>query len=366
MRTVVVLAVAGAIAAGFTPGGGPPAEWTPAQLRVLRSLSLSALGPVPPDPSNAFAGDPRAAALGRALFFDERLSANGAVSCSSCHRPARNFQDGRRLGRGLGVTPRRTMSLVGAAYATWLFWDGRKDSLWSQALGPLENRLEQGLPRAQVAAVVRARYRRQYERVFGRATNATRVFVNVGKAIEAYERTLQLRPARFDRYVAGEARLSARELAGVRLFIGKAGCLSCHNGSLFTNGEFHNTGVPPAGAKADEGRAAGLALLRKDEFNCLGRFSDAKPNECAIRFLESDAKRRRGAFKPPSLRNVTRNAPYMHQGQFPTLRRVLEHYRRAPKAAVGRSELHPRDLSDDDLRAIEAFLRTLESAVVER
>jgi cytochrome c peroxidase len=330
---------------------------------VLRSLSLASAerGP-PPDPSNRFADDPRAAALGHALFFDTRLSANGSVSCASCHQPRKGFQDGRPRGQGLGTTPRRTMALVGAAWQTWLFWDGRKDSLWSQALGPIANPREQGLDRRAVARVVAEHYRGRYEAVFGPVRGVDRVFANVGKAIEAYERTLRLAPARFDEYVAGTTgALSAQEVEGLRLFIGEAHCINCHSGPFFTNGEFHNTGIPQSGN--DLGRAAGIAELRADEFNCLGRFSDAPAGSCAVEFLPTASRRLRGAFKPASLRNVTRDAPYMHAGQFRTLDEVLRHYRSAPEARVGRSELHPLHLDDERLDALRAFLGTLESPV---
>jgi cytochrome c peroxidase len=369
----------------------PDGPWSAAQLRVLHSLSLASLKPAR-DPSNRYARDPAAARLGRALFFDPRLSANGKVSCSACHSPERGFQDGRRLGHGIGLTRRRTMAIVGAAQQTWLFWDGRKDSLWSQALGPIESPVEQGLTRVEVVRAVARFYPRAYERVFGplarsaglpsrasplgdaaerrawarlaprdrRAVNHG--FANVGKAIAAYETQLRFAPARFDRYVAGEGELTAEELAGLRLFIGEAHCVDCHSGPLFTNGEFHNTGVRPNGD--DLGRAEGVEQVVHDEFNCLGPYSDAPRSACAINFVPRESTRLRGAFKPPSLRNVTRNAPYMHAGELATLGAVLRHYNRARPAAVGRSELHPLGLSDAQLASIVAFLRTLESPIV--
>ena len=113
--------------------------WSAAEAKLIASLSLSALPPLPSDPSNAVGDDPAAAALGRALFFDTRLSGNGKVSCASCHLPERQFQDGTPLATGMGQTNRRTMPIAGTAYSPWLFWDGRKDSQWSQALGPLES-----------------------------------------------------------------------------------------------------------------------------------------------------------------------------------------------------------------------------------
>ena len=361
-RRALALAAASALLAALAlllfRDDAPASPLTAAELRQLRSLSVDALQPAD-DPSNRYARDPDAAALGKQLFSDERLSANGEVSCSTCHDPEKNFQDGRPRGRGIAETPRRTMSLVGAARQTWFFWDGRRDSLWSQALEPLETPAEHGLTRAEVVQFVARAYGDEYRRAFGEAPRGVdRAFANVGKAIAAFEATIPVPETHLDRVARGEERFAARELEGFRLFVGRAHCVDCHNGALLTNGEFHNTGVPQDGR--DRGRAAALAKLRASRFNCLGPFSDADPNECAIAFV-TRGRRLEGAFKPPSLRGVAENAPYMHTGDFKTLRDVLGHYNDAPRADVGRSELHPLQLSERDLEALEAFLRTLSS-----
>ena len=142
-------------------------EWSAEERSVIASLSLSELGPLPPDPSNRVADDPRAVALGRAIFSDTRFSADGTVSCASCHLPDRQFQDDLPLGRGMGTTGRRTMPIAGMAYSPFLFWDGRKDSLWSQALGPMESPVEHGGDRTQYAHLVAKAYRAAYEELFG-------------------------------------------------------------------------------------------------------------------------------------------------------------------------------------------------------
>jgi cytochrome c peroxidase len=261
------------------------------------------------------------------------------------------------------------MPIVGVSYAPFLFWDGRKDSLWSQALGPLENPVEHGIDRAQVARLVTEHYRAQYERVFGpladRRGDVDTAFANVGKAIEAYERTLRPQNTRFDEWVESatfpqSGILSPDEIEGLRLFVGKANCATCHNGPLLTDNYFHNTGVPRVAAHAtDDGRASGVALVRNDEFNCLGRFSDAKPGECAeLRYL-SESPEMVGAFKTPSLRGAANRAPFMDAGQFATLDQVLAHYAAAPPAAIGKSELKRVALSKQDLQHIADFLRTL-------
>lgn len=269
--------------------------WSAKQLGELRTLSLGALEPVPADPTNRVADDPRAAQLGERLFFGTRLSADGKVACGSCHQPDRGFQDGTPLGRGVGTTAKRTMPIAATSRSPFLFWDGRKDSLWAQALGPLESPVEHGGTRSQYARVIVEHHRAEYENVFGPLPDLstghdaiTVVFVNVGKAIAAYERRLEFGPSRFDRYVhaiashqRGDGILTSDEIAGLKLFAGQANCTQCHNGPLFTNNEFHNTGVPPRpGLPVDDGRLSGATLALKDEFNCRSRWSDA-PRSCA-------------------------------------------------------------------------------------
>ncbi|RZJ06979.1 MAG: cytochrome-c peroxidase [Rubrivivax sp.] len=367
-----------ALGAGPQPAAAQDAQtWGAEELAVLSSLRLSQLPPPPNDASNRFEDSPAAAALGQRLFFDVRLSRNGAVSCASCHDPARQFQDGRATSVGQGVGSRRAMPVVGAGYSPWLFWDGRKDSLWSQALGPLEDAAEHGGNRLRYARLLQSHYQEPYEALFGPLPSldglphdasplgtaaeraawqsmdspsrdaVSRVFANLGKALAAYEKGLRHEPSRLDAYAERTGSLDARELNGLRLFIGKAQCISCHQGPLFTDQHFHNTGVPPRNAAApDRGRAAALAEVRQDEFNCLGPFSDAQPAQCQeLRFLVKQDPTLEGAFKTPSLRGVASRPPYMHAGQFATLEAVVRHYVEAPHTVVGKSELGHRHAS---------------------
>jgi cytochrome c peroxidase len=386
-RTIAMLAGALLVSALAHAGGAGPRGGHDHALDEALALSIESLEAPPPDPSNRWADDAAAAALGHRLFFDTRLSGNGRVSCASCHEPRRDFQDGIALGKGVGTTDRRTMPIAGTAYSPFLFWDGRKDSQWAQALGPLESPVEHGGHRAQYAQVVAAHYRNEYERVFGampdlrgvpsvwkeftqtQRDSVTQVFVNIGKAIAAYERQIQFGPSRFDRFVEAWRKagappkdiLDAKERAGFALFQGKANCTQCHNGPLLTNNEFHNTGVPARpGLPADRGRIAGVAAVNSDEFNCRSRWSDAKPGECQeLDFLAPASAVQERAFKVPSLRNVAERAPYMHAGQHATLAEVLSHYNRAPAAPAGATELKPLRLSSAELGQLEAFLRTL-------
>jgi cytochrome c peroxidase len=406
-RTALLIGLAAVVGAALAYLLWLRPEWSDEELTTLRSLSLASLPPLQADPSNRFADDPRAAVLGQRLFFDKRLSVDGTVACATCHVPARQFQDGTPLGQGVGTTDRRTMPLAGVGYSPWLFWDGRKDSLWSQALGPLESPVEHGGTRTQYAHLVGEQYRAEYEALFGPLPDLSdaerfptaagpvadpaaqaawegmapadqetvnRIFANIGKAIAAYERQIMPGPSRFDAYVAAALEgdsaamrelFSLDETAGLRLFIEKGQCLNCHNGPLLTNNDFHNTGVPAAaGLPEDAGRATGLPQAQADPFNCLGAYSDAEPADCGeLRFARVDEHTQLRQFKPPSLRNVAERAPYMHAGQFASLREVLQHYNQAPEAPVGHSELQPLGLSEQEIAQLEAFLRTLSGEV---
>lgn len=388
-----------AVAAFRFGAAAPQDDWTVTERAAIRSLWLGTAGPPPPVPSNRYADDRRAAALGQAFFFDTKLSARGDLSCAGCHQPGRSWQDGTPLGQGVGVTGRRTQPIAGVQYSPWLFWDGRADSEWAQALGPLESAVEHGGTRTLYARVIAMNYRARYEALFGRAPSlaqlprsagpngneveraawramsdglrdsVTRVFVNIGKSIEAFERTVQFAPSRFDRFaenVGGPDTLAADEAAGLHLFLGKAGCARCHGGPMFTDNAFHNIGVSSdIDGKPDLGRRGGVELFLIDEFNCSGLWSDAQPAACP-RMAPTTAGDSSlvGAFRTPSLRNVTRRPPYGHAGQFATLEAMLEHHNEAPAARVGRNELKPLGLSRGEIGLIAAFLRTLESRVV--
>lgn len=406
MRSKLAIGIAiGVALAGIWWQQRPASGWSDSELALLRSLHIEQLPPLPPDPSNAVADNPDAARFGHLLFFDTRLSRNGAVACATCHDPAKRFTDGLPQAEALGRSARNTMSLVGASYSPWYYWDGRKDSQWSQALAPLEDPAEQGSNRMQLARLVAQdeQYRAMYEGLFGalpdfsdssrfpehaapsadEALNAAwqhmgaadrheveRVFANIGKALAAYQRKLVPGPSRFDAYVASlygsaaktDVQFSADEAAGLRLFIGEGRCVECHNGPLFTNNEFHNTGLlPVAGAVPDQGRSRALELLRADPFNCIGKFSDVDAGQCSeFRFMRSGPELV-GAMRTPSLRNLGGTAPYMHKGQLPDLASVLRHYNDAPLALIGHNEAEPLGLSARELRQLEAFLLTLDA-----
>ena len=375
--------------------------WSARDRQIVASLRLEAAGPVPPSPSNRFADSPQAAELGRKLFFDTRLSGSGKIACATCHQPPRHFADGRATAVGAGPGRRNTPTVIGAAYQRWFYWDGRRDSLWSQALIPFEAPDEMGSSRVQMIRIVlrTPAYRRLYEAVFGvppvdawlrrlpahagpfgaPATRdawhrmapavrdrVNRIYANLGKAIAAYERTLTPAPSPFDRYADGlvagsEAALTPAQRRGLALFIDdRTRCLRCHNGPMLSNGGFHNIGTGNLqGEHLDFGRLFGLQAVTRDEFNCLGRYSDAAPDACtALRFINRGDHHLQGAFKVPSLRAVSKTAPYFHDGRFATLREVVEFYN-APEARIDGIELDPIHLSATEVDDLVAFLEIL-------
>ena len=380
-------------------GCGKP-DFSDAEKKTIASLGLSALPPLKPDTTNRFADVPAAAALGSTLFFDQGMSRDGTVSCSTCHKIDRQFQDDLPQAVGVGHTNRRTMPLAGVARDPWFFWDGRRDSLWAQALTPLENPLEQAGNRAAYAHYIKARFGERYERIFGplpdfsgmplnasplgndaekAAWNAMSgaqrdaingVYANIGKAIAAFERSIEPAPTRFDRFALdlvtgaepkGDAGFSQEEILGLKLFIGKANCVTCHDGPLFTDNSFHNTGVPPvADLPPDRGRIDAVAQVEADPFNCLGAFRDGDAGACGeLRFMVKDGPQLVRAYKTPSLRGAATRPPYMHAGQFSSLDEVVAHYAKAAPSVEGTSEIHPLDLSDRERAALVAFLKTL-------
>ncbi|MEZ5537085.1 MAG: cytochrome c peroxidase [Thiolinea sp.] len=372
------------------------AAWTPQELRTIRSLSLTNLPPAE-DKSNRYAHNEKAIALGTQLFFDKRLSRNGQVSCASCHQPDNYFSDGQTIAMGQDIGRRNTPSLHGIAYNDWFFWDGRKDSLWSQALAPLENPAEHDFSRTAVARLITGdpHYYQAYTEIFGsveipdqqtlaadaqpsgsiaqiqawkalpeqQRKQVDRLFANTGKALAAYVTTLKPLQTRFDDYIEAlnseksnnQSLLNEQELRGLRLFISdKAACINCHSGPLLTNQSFHNIG---SGGKNDSGRAAAISRVKLDRFNCLGEYSDAPPNQCQeLKFMQTERHQTWGSFKTPSLRNVSNTAPYFHDGRYKALSEVLDHY---TNAKTEDTHLSVIKLNAQDKLDLIAFLTTL-------
>lgn len=393
------------------PAADETHNWSEQEQAILHSLWLKRLPKVAHDQTNRVAGHDGAAEFGHRIFFDTRFSANGKVACASCHQPKHYFTDTLRTSRGIATVKRNAPTIVGISYSHWFFLDGRADSLWSQALGPLENALEHGGDRSRYAHLVfdDPLYRQAYESLFGampdlldykrfpltagpvddsRVKQAwqkmqaedrkaiTQVFVNIGKALAAYEALLKPAPSRFDRYVqalseTNQSQLqeiySDEEANGLRLFIGKANCVICHSGPLLSDFEFHNIGVPALREKVyDWGRYQGAHQVMQSQFNCYGEYNDAMQKSCAeLDYIITDKDHTIGSFRTPGLRNISKTAPYMHAGQYQTLQDVLKHYSDPPQTQIGRGDILPLKirLDENEQQQLLAFLKTLDSDI---
>lgn len=292
---------------------------TPALSAVWREL-LARPARVPHPPDNA-PSDCRIA-LGAALFYDTRLSRDGTRSCASCHDPAQAFSDGRRTATGHdgSALARNTPSLLDVAFASALHWDGRVRSLEEQAWLPIAAREEMAgqWPRIAAALDADAEMRAAFAAAFPEAPAITAA--NLAKALAAYERTLVTPPSRLDRWVAGDDdALDADELAGLALFVGKAGCIGCHSGWRFTDDRRHDIGLPAPPA------------------------NEPVP------------------MRTPSLRGVARTPPYMHDGSKPSLAAVIDHYAGgfARRPTLSGNVVRDPALDAGERRRLAAFLEAL-------
>ena len=353
-----------------------PINWDEEDLDKIKSLSISQLKPMPVDPSNIFAANEKAAIFGHLLFFDKRLSINFEISCASCHQPSKMFTDVRKVEKGLAIGKNNTPTIVGISYSPWFYWNGRKDSHWSQALDPLESDHELGNDRSLIVDLIfsEKKYSSLYREIFGDNSKKTEVvFSNIGKALAAYQRKLIPGESKFDKYVKEvsssldnyDAILSYNEKAGLNIFINKGQCINCHNGPLLTNNSFHNTGLLSIpGQLPSLGRVEGLALARLDAFNCLGDYSTATQEDCQELLYAGEGDEFIGAHKTPTLRNIELTAPYMHSGQLENLALVIDHYNKAPEAMIGHNEAKPLNLRYIEKKQLEAFLRTLTGPLI--
>lgn len=259
--------------------------------------------------------------VGRRLFRDRRLSRDRSIACTSCHDPERAFSDGRPLAIGIGkqVGRRSAPALINRGYGRAFFWDGRAATLEEQVLQPIEDPKEMNMTLEEVS-----------DRV-GLPRG------DISRALASYVRSILSGNSRFDRFIAGDRRaLSPEQQEGLRVFRGKANCTACHVGPNFTDERFHNTGIAwRDGVFQDEGRSA----------------VTGKPDD-------------RGAFKTPTLREIARTAPYMHDGSLVSLGDVVDYYDRGGNRNPGLDvELRPLNLTPSERRSLGAFLRGLNGTV---
>jgi cytochrome c peroxidase len=340
--------------------------------------------PTTRDPSNRVSGKSAAIELGRRLFFDPRMSNAGYIACVTCHQPDRAWTDGKARAHGMADVDRNTMTLQNLRTARWFGWGGSADNLWAQSIRPiLDPREVDSSP-----ALVKRLFQRDpelaclYRRTFGVAPtgHAEAVLVNVGKALAAFQETLVTGRTPFDELRdalatgdaetqrAATAAYPPAALRGLRFFVGTGRCAMCHAGPNFTNGEFHDIGIPffVAPGKVDPGRHEGIRQVQGSRFNLLGRFSDDARRKSAIATQHIALEHRNwGEFRVPSLRNVAVTAPYMHNGSLPTLRHVLGHYSEFNEDRVhldGERILRPLRMSDAEIDDAIAFLDTLTDA----
>jgi cytochrome c peroxidase len=333
-------------------------------------------GPWPPpasrDPSNRVSGKREAITFGEKLFFEPRLSGTGSVLCATCHAPFRAFQDGRARAFGLEQVERNTPTLLNAGFSRWYGWDGANDSLWSQSIRPLLDAREMNASAVHVAGTVRRLFSTDYEATFGRKPPADdeQILVDVGKALAAFQETLVSGRTPFDEFRDALARgesTSYPEAAkrGLKIFVGKGNCSTCHFGAHFTNGEFADTGIAffVAPGRVDPGRSGGLKRLKSSPFNLLGRFNEDASRSTATGTRHVELQHRNfGEWRVPGLRNVAQTAPYMHNGSLATLRDVVKHYSELNEErlhADGERVLKPLRLTPREVDDLAAFLESL-------
>jgi cytochrome c peroxidase len=335
--------------------------------------AILAHGPWPPvsqrDPSNRVSGQPSAIDLGRQLFFDARLSPSGRISCSSCHRPERSWSDGRPVGVGLHPSRRNTPSLYDVGLNRWFGWGGGGDSLWGQTLRPLLDADEMGSSAAHVKQYFTssADLAGAYRAAFGReaaSIGEEDALVDAAKALAAYQETIVSGRTAFDAFRdalhagdrAAAQRYPVAARRGLAIFVGSGGCSTCHAGPTFTDGSFRETAGTCANRaghtaveKADVGRRTDAARLLASPYNLAGPFNDDPK-----RTIHWQAKDLAGAstspasFRVPSLRNVARTGPYLHDGSCASLIDAV----RSHTSGAG-------PLADQDVNDLASFIETL-------
>ncbi|MFT3979641.1 MAG: cytochrome c peroxidase [Ferruginibacter sp.] len=276
------------------------------------------------------------AALGKKLFSEKMLSKDSSISCAGCHKPDFAFADTIAFSRGINgtLTTRNTPSVLNMKNRPYFFWDGRTASLEEQALVPIANPGEMGLPIAEAVERLNQsqEYRRLFKKIFGQKPNAK----NLGAAFAAFEKTLETTDSKFDDWADGKVQLSEQEERGRQLFIGsKAKCFDCHKMVDFTTDEFRNIGLYDGNTARDEGR-----------------------------FVITQDKKDLGRFKTPGLRNVAVTAPYMHDGRFKTLEQVIQYYNNPYMFVEDPLNIdsllrRPLQLTNQENADLVAFLKTL-------
>lgn len=301
------------------------------------SLQKWRLAAKPPHPADNVPNAARVA-LGKALFFDPRLSGDGNMSCATCHSPLRGWSDGLPTGKGVKsmVLDRASPTVINTAYNTLQMWDGRKQTLEEQAMGPMEAAVEMNMDTQRLFAWLNANegYRSLFARAYpGKPIDAD----SLSKAIASFERTVISRSSPFDQWVAGKkGAMTTDQVKGFALFIDpkKGNCSACHSGPNFTDNGFHNLG---------------LASFGKD-------------NPDVGRFGQRPVASMRGAFKTPTVREAAQTAPYFHDGSAASLRDLVNFYATGGVVKTNLSpSMKPLSLSSEEVDQLVAFMQALSS-----
>ena len=311
---------------------------------------------------------PERVALGRKLFFDPRLSADGSVACATCHDVSRGFTDQRPVSEGIGskLGRRNSPTTMNATFFTTQFWDGRAVLLEDQAKLPIVNPIEMGMPNGD-AAIAKIGSDPEYVRMFQAAYSRAPNYDDLGRAIASFERTLVFLDAPFDRWSDGnKSAMSADAVKGFALFNGKARCVACHpinaSSPIGSDNRFHNIGVSARHQDFESLAGKALALLAKggdtkEQIDKLALETDLSE---LGRFLVTKSRSDVGSFKTQQLRNVGVTAPYMHDGSMQTLWDVVDHYNRGGEANTYLDGgIEPLALSDAEVDQLVAFLFAL-------
>lgn len=325
-------------------------------------------------PTNSVADDPGARDLGARLFSDPTLSSCGTVSCQSCHPPpAYTVSAAKAHGCG-GETARNPPTLLNVAFSDWFMWDGSRDTLWAQPMGPLLNPVEMNSSAARLREVLATSYGDEYQAIFGVKVedepDDDRILANFGKVMAAYERTLIRVRSPFDQkleHFLNSATLGQEKqdpfYADLEVFVRRGRCTVCHKGPSLSDESFHNLGLLEPGQTLDEGRAAGAAQTQADRFNSAGEYSDDPQAGAIHQGSLANETGTLGAFKTPSLRNVALTGPYMHNGSLATLDDVIEFYDRGGDvhgfAGTRTDTIIPLYLSDAEKAALGRVLHSL-------
>ena len=302
--------------------------------------------------------------LGKMLYFDPRLSGDSSISCSKCHDPETGFTEESQLSTAYPGTKhwRSTPTILNAAYHDFLFWDGRAGSLEEQALGPIQAPIEMNQNLAHLEAKLSQipEYVKRFKDVFGEKPNRD----DLAKAIAAFERTIVSTNVPLDNYLKGDkSAMTEQQVSGMKVFEGKAGCIQCHNGALLSDKSFHVTGVPEVEALQDESDR----ILTRHFFARDSGVEDYESVDSDFgRFFNSNNEKEKGAFKTPSLREITETSPYMHNGAFMTLEEVVDFYDKGAGDSPNKDEmLKPLNLTDQEKKDLIAFLEALTGDYIE-